>query len=104
MAEQNLIKELIVKVITRAWTDPVYKQKLLITPKEALQDMHFPIPEDNQVRVVEEGQKFVRDDRVFTIVLPKYPANAHVLSEKELTHLAGGLVVIDTSYAGKWLD
>jgi hypothetical protein len=82
-------KELIVKVITRAWKDPEFKKQLLANPGAALTEMHVPIPEGKQVRVYEEGQHYSKDDKFFTIILPKHPTEAHKMSEKELANVAG---------------
>jgi hypothetical protein len=85
-------KELIVKVITRAWKDPEFKKKLLAKPKAVLKDLSFPLEEGQQVRVFEEGQNYTKDDKILTIILPKHPANVHKMTEIELANLAGGIV------------
>jgi hypothetical protein len=91
MENQNAKKELMNKIITRAWKDPQFKKQLFANPKAALKEMHYPLPENMQIRVVEEGQKYNKDDKnVLTIILPKQPEDAHKLSEKELANLAGG--------------
>lgn len=87
--EFNIKKEMIHKVIVRAWKDPEFKKLLLSDPKAALKDMHFPIKEDTQVRVVEEGQKYLQDDHIFTIVIPKSPTDLHALSDREIIKAAG---------------
>lgn len=81
---------MLINIITRAWKDPDFKKLLFSNPKAALREMHFPIPENFGVRIVEEGQDYPEDKNTLTIVLPKHPTDAHKLSEKELAVMAGG--------------
>jgi hypothetical protein len=82
-------KEMMTKIVARAWKDPEFKKKLLSNPKSALRDMNISLPENKEGRILEE------EPNVVTIFLPKRPANAPELSEKELAVLAGG---------GAWAD
>jgi hypothetical protein len=42
------------QVITRAWKDPAFKNKLLKNPKAALQECGCQLPDKINVQVVEE--------------------------------------------------
>jgi hypothetical protein len=89
---QDPRKELIAKIITRAWKDPEFKKQLLTKPKVALREMHFPFPENVKLRIVEEGEeeRYANDDKnILTILLPKQPIDSHKLSDQELSSLAG---------------
>jgi hypothetical protein len=84
-------KEIFIKVVSRAWKDPEFKKRLLANPKTALKEMHLPIPENIEIKVVEEEKKMARDDKnIFTIVIPQQPVDVHKLSENDLAALAGG--------------
>lgn len=84
------IKELGTKLIARCWKDPEFKKLLFSNPKAALKELHISFEEAKELRVVEEGQNYVKDERIVTIVLPKAPQDAHKMSEKELEVMAGG--------------
>lgn len=104
--DPTIRKDILTKIISRAWKDPKFKEKLFANPKEALQDMHLPIPENMKINVVEEGQKYARENKsVFTIIIPKQPPNAHQLSEQELASLAGaGNIEPEQFGLGTWID
>jgi hypothetical protein len=72
------------KIVAHAWKDARYKEKLLKNPKAALKEMGMDIPENFEVRVIEEKANSM------TFVLPTPPAKARELSEQELHKLAGG--------------
>ena len=72
------------KIIARAWKDPRFKEKLLKNPKAALKEVGWDVPENFDVRVIEEKSNSI------TLSLPKAPAEAHELSDQELQKLAGG--------------
>jgi hypothetical protein len=72
------------KIVAHAWKDARFKEKLLKNPKAALQEMGMDIPENLEVRVIEEKANSM------TFVLPTAPAKARELSEQELQKLAGG--------------
>jgi hypothetical protein len=85
-------KEVVIKVIHRAWKDPEFKKQLLSNPKAALREMHFPLPKNKEIRVVEEGQSYSKDKNILTIILPKHPVDVNMLSERELSVMAGGIL------------
>src|SRR5579872_2415747 len=72
------------KIVAHAWKDPRFKEKLLKNPKVALKEMGMDIPENFEVRVIEDKANSM------TLVLPKAPAQSKELSEQELEKLAGG--------------
>jgi hypothetical protein len=72
------------KIVAHAWKDARFKEKLLKNPKAALKEMGMDVPENIEVRVVEEKANSV------TFLLPKAPAEARELSERDLQKMAGG--------------
>lgn len=87
-------KEFATKLIARAWKDPQFKKLLLSNPKAALKELHIPFDANKEIRVVEEGQKYSKDENIVTIVLPKLPVEATKMSEKELAAMAGGTAMM----------
>lgn len=77
-------RELQAKIIARAWKDPRFKEKLLKNPKAAFKEMGADIPENIQVKVVEDKPN------TFTFALPSPVKAAKELSDKELELLAAG--------------
>src|SRR5579872_6752575 len=72
------------KIVAHAWKDPKFKEKLLKNPKAALKEMGMDIPENFEVRVIEEKENSL------TFVLPRTPAEVEELSDRDLNKLAGG--------------
>lgn len=72
------------KIIVHAWKDPNFKKQLLSNPKAALKSFGLTLPENLNIKVMEEPEN------TFTLVLPKAPAQVRELSEKELFSYAGG--------------
>lgn len=72
------------KIIAHAWKDPRFKEKLMKNPRAAMKEMGFEVPENIQVRVVEDKADS------FTFILPTPKAEMKELSEQELEKLAGG--------------
>jgi len=71
-------------IIARAWKNPEFKAKLLKNPRAAFDEMGVELPEDIQLRVIEDKTN------TFTFILPKAAANVRELSDRELQKLAGG--------------
>jgi hypothetical protein len=82
------LEKLRVKVLTRAWKDPAFKQKLLKNPKAALKEMGYNVPENVKLQCVENTATN------YTLVLPSLPETAREMSDQELMKLAAG--------AGEW--
>ncbi len=72
------------QIIARAWQDESFKQELLSDPLAAFAKENINLPEDVDVRTVEESSN------VFYLVLPPKPRNAEKLSLDELKDIAGG--------------
>ena len=72
------------KIIVRAWKDPRFKEKLLKDPRAVMKEYGVVLPENVQVRCVENTSSNV------TFVLPSVPADSKELSEEELHMIAGG--------------
>ena len=60
------------------------KARFMADPKAVLAEYDLPVPDDMDVKVVENA-----DDRVH-ITLPTPPAKLHDLSDDELSRAAGG--------------
>lgn len=83
MANKNQ-NDLYAKIITRAWKDQKFKAKLLSNPRAAFKEMGLEIPENIQVKVVEERPNS------FTFVLPMPGAGIGEMSDQELEKLVAG--------------
>ncbi len=68
-------------VVAKAWTDEGFKQRLLANPTEVLRAEGVPVPEGDEVRIVENT------DRLTYLTLPARPDN---LSDEQLDAVAGG--------------
>jgi len=91
MAEQPKKKEEIeAKIIERAWKDQRFKLLLLKNPRAAFKELGIEMPENLEIKVVEEKPNAV------TLVIPAAPSNAQALSEAELEKIAGGLGAAET--------
>jgi hypothetical protein len=65
-------------IVARAWSDPVFKDKLLNDPHAALAEFGIKIPGGSELKVIEDTP----DTR--HLVLPLAPDNAGTLSAEEL--------------------
>jgi hypothetical protein len=72
------------EIIAKAWKDPTFKKKLLENPKEALKECGVKVPENVNVKVIEDSEQN------YTFVIPESPANAVRLSEEELEKISAG--------------
>ena len=84
MAKENNFEKLRAKIIVRAWKDPRFKEKLLKNPHAAFKEMGLDLPENFQVKVVEDKAN------TFTFVLPRASGQLHELSDQQLEKMAGG--------------
>jgi hypothetical protein len=83
--EQESMQEL-AQVMSRAWSDPAYKQRLLADPKAVLVEAGLPIPANLEVVAHESTPT-----QFHIIVPPPPPGHAgDKLSEAELDQVAGG--------------
>lgn len=71
------------RIITKAWADEGFKQRLLKDAAAVLKEEGVEIPQGLEVRVVENTDKF------FYMVIPPKPQGAE-LSDAELSEAAGG--------------
>lgn len=60
-------KEVEEKLINRAWQDAAFKRSLMINPKATIQREGIDLPENVEIRVVEETS-----DTIY-LVIPKKP-------------------------------
>jgi len=74
------------QVVSRAWSDDAYKQRLLADPRAVLAEAGVTIPPNLQVQVHESSPTQVH------IVLPAPPPGhaGQALTEAELDQVAGG--------------
>ena len=77
-------RELEAKIIAQAWKDPRFKEKLLKNPRAAFKEMGLDIPENIQLKVVEDRPN------TCTFVLPPADPHAKDMSDAELERVAGG--------------
>ncbi|BAF60467.1 biopolymer transport protein [Pelotomaculum thermopropionicum SI] len=80
------------QIIKKAQSDKEFKQDLVNNPKEALGKLGVRIPEEVEVKVVEESP------RVFYLVLP---VNPDELTDSQLDGVAGGICFIAGEIDGK---
>ena len=89
MTEQ---KNALARLFAACWKDEALKARFMSDPKAVLAEYDMPVPENMDVKVVENA-----DDCVH-ITLPA-PATGHGrLSDDELKHAAGGLQFGDCTY------
>ena len=73
------------EIVARAWRDPDYKQRLIENPKEVLIEAGSSVPDELEVRVVENTSD------VRYLVLPESPAKSEDrLTERALDTVSGG--------------
>ena len=70
------------KLIAKAWSDSKFRERLLKSPKEVLQEQGIEFPEGIDCKITENTEKIVY------LNLPKKPEGN--LSETELRGIAGG--------------
>jgi Nitrile hydratase, alpha chain len=63
-------------VIVKAWTDEVFKQRLLTNPMQVLQEEGVEVPKGMEVRAVENTEK------VFNLVIPQKPRIQELTAEE----------------------
>lgn len=71
------------KVVTRAWSDPGYKSRLMADPHAVLAEAGLSVAPDVKINVLENS------DKVLNILLPP-PLEEGALSEDELEKVAAG--------------
>ena len=81
------------KIIAKAWRDPVFKAELIANPAAALKAEGIDVPAGMAVTVVENT------DKQFHLVLPPVPSDA--LSDKELDAVAGGVGFVDVRLSNR---
>ena len=81
MTEQ---KNALAQLFAECWKDEALKARCMADPKAVLAEYDMPVPEDLDLKVVENA-----DDCVH-ITLPAPPAGHMDLSDAELTNAAGG--------------
>ncbi len=69
------------KIVAKAWSDELFKKRLLADPKTILKEHGFEMPADVTVKVVEDSGKTVH------VVLPERPGE---LATDELDQVVGG--------------
>jgi hypothetical protein len=82
------------KVVAKAWSDELFKKRLLADPKTVLKENGIEIPADMTFKVLEDSTKVIH------LILPTKPSE---LSDEELEQVAGGLIIQGTT-AGKFLS
>ena len=87
MTREELEKE----IIKKAQSDKDFKKALVDNPKEALGQLGVQVPEDVEVKVVEESAK---------VVYMVLPVNPDELTDEQLDEVAAGFVSFCCDYNG----
>ena len=72
------------QIVSKAWADEQFKQRLLADPAEVLKEKSVTVPAGMTVNVVENTNV------VCNLTLPLKPSEAAELTEDELESIAGG--------------
>ena len=80
MSETDQVK-VMGKLVSRAWSDPSFKERLLSHPAEVIRESGIPVPDGIAIRVHEDSAS------VRNIVLPAKPDK---LSDEQLSMVVGG--------------
>ena len=78
------------QILSKAWSDPVFKQRLLANPASIVREYGLEVPPGIELRVVEDT------DRVRHVILPPPPSSAE-LSDSQLEQVAGGAATSEGS-------
>ena len=89
MTEQ---KNALAQLFAKCWKDEALKARFMADPKAVLAEYDMPVPENLDVKVVENA-----DDCVH-ITLPAPPDGHGDLSDEELSNAAGGTGICINSY------
>lgn len=90
---ENSIK--IGQIVSKAWSDPVFKQRLLANPASIAREYGLEVPAGIELRVVEDT------DSVHHVILPPKPSSRE-LSDAQLEQVAGGLATSEGHDYGGW--
>ena len=71
------------KIVAKAWTDEAFKARLMSDPKSIFKENGIDVPEDVEVKVVENTDKLIH------FSLPPKPEEGD-LSDEELEKIAAG--------------
>ena len=82
MTEQ---KNALAQLFAACWKDEALKARLMSDPKAVLAEFDMPVPDNLDVKVVENADNCVH------ITLPAPPAGDMDLSDDELSNAAGGI-------------
>ncbi len=94
--KQMTQKEFEEQIIKKAQSDKEFKKALVDNPKEALGQLGVQLPEDVEVKVVEESA------RVVYLVLPDNPDE---LTDEQLDRVAGGVWFCGDAYRNRcWMQ
>jgi hypothetical protein len=74
------------KVVARAWSDELFKKRLLADPAAVLKENGIEVPKEVNVKVMEDSGKTVH------LILPERPSE---LTVEELSQVAGGVINFD---------
>lgn len=75
------------KVVAKAWSDELFKKRLLADPAAVLKENGIEVPKEVNVKVMEDSGKTIH------LILPLRPEE---LSDEELNQVAGGTTVNET--------
>jgi hypothetical protein len=96
--EQDGMKEF-AQVMSRAWSDEAYKQRLLTDPKAVLAEAGLPVPPNVNLQVHESTPT-----QVHIVLPPPPPGQAGAkLSDEELDQVAGGWFSCSVSCVITWI-
>lgn len=74
------------QIISRAWADAAFKQRLLADATTVFKEEGLPVPDGIEVKVVENS------DSIHHLVIPQQPANKE-LSTDDLLSMSGGIMI-----------
>lgn len=82
--EKDVSQQIYGQLVMRVWSDPEFKKRLSISPRETLKEIGLELPPDLELEVHIQTPKHIH------LVIPEKPPELGELTEEEMRKFAGG--------------